>query len=132
MKRFQFAKLVRDRIPEHLESDGQVIEGKKILDDEGFIQELRKKVIEEATELAAARTAEEMKEELADVQEVVDYLQRALRMTHEEMASYQQKKIAKNGAFEDRVYIEAVGVEEGSRWGKYYAERPQKYPEVKE
>jgi predicted house-cleaning noncanonical NTP pyrophosphatase (MazG superfamily) len=131
MKRFQFAKLVRDRIPEHLGSDGQVIEGKKILDDEAFIQELRKKVIEEATELAAAPTAEEMKEELADVQEVLECLQRALGMTNEEMVAYQQKKIAKNGAFEDRVYIEAVSVEEGSKWGQYYTERPEKYPEAK-
>ncbi len=131
MKQFQFAKLVRDRIPERLESDGQIIEGRKTLDDQEFIRELRKKVIEEAMELAAATTAEEMKEELADVQEVLDRLREALGMTDEEIAAYQQKKVAKNGAFDDRVYIECVSVEEGSKWGEYYAARPEKYPEVK-
>lgn len=130
MKTFLFQKLVRDKIPEHMKTDGQVIDGLMELDDPEFILELQKKVLEEAKELASVKEVEDIKEELADLREVLDYLQKALEMSENDLKARQQRKIAKNGAFDKRWYIHSVSAEEGTQWYNYYRKNNDKYPEV--
>lgn len=131
MKYFRFSKLVRDAIPEQMRSGGQDVRGLRTLSDEEYIHELQRKVVEEAAELGHAQNVDELKEELADAQEVLDCLKMALGMTTEEVSAYQQKKVAKNGGFASRLYIESVGAAEDNQWYDYYVANPDKYPEVK-
>lgn len=130
MKRFQLKKLVRDKIPDHMQAQGQIIEDLMELDDPEFILELQEKVLEESKELSAAKEIEDIKEEIADLREVLDYLQKALEMTEDEVKAYQQRKVAKNGGFDKRWYVESVRVEEGTQWCKYYMKDREKFPEI--
>lgn len=69
----EYPKLVRDRIPEIIEANGQkaVIE---VLDDAGYELYLRKKLLEEAAEFADAETDAHLGEEAADLLEVAEAL----------------------------------------------------------
>lgn len=53
MRKFKFAKLVRDKIPGNMKRDGQkaVV---KVLADEDYLLELKRKILEEASELVKA------------------------------------------------------------------------------
>ncbi len=131
MRYFKFTKLVRDKIVEHMKSNNQESFGVRVLDNEEYIKELSKKVIEEAQELDNVTNLEELKEELADVQEVMDYLRKALGMSDEDIKKYQEKKIEKNGGFDSKFFVDHVGVEDDNQWLDYYLKNPNKYPEIK-
>ncbi|MBN1971101.1 MAG: nucleoside triphosphate pyrophosphohydrolase [Candidatus Delongbacteria bacterium] len=131
MKYFKFAKLVRDKILPHMESNNQIARGARKLSDSEFVQELIKKVLEESNEMINVSDKNELKKELADVYEVLDYLKDVLDLTDEELEDLKKQKRDKNGGFSDRIYIEDVGVEEDNKWYQYYLDNPQKYPEVK-
>jgi predicted house-cleaning noncanonical NTP pyrophosphatase (MazG superfamily) len=94
-------KLVRDNIPEIILRNDGIAHVRRLDDDSEYITELTKKLIEEAHEVAAAPTLEE----LADVREVLDALIKALRHSEEEVQAAQKKKATKNGAFNDRIYL---------------------------
>lgn len=132
MKYFRFAKLVRDNILDHIKADNQTPYGVRRLDDAEFTKELAKKAREEADELAVAVGTEELKKELADVQEVLDHLKKSLKMTDEEVKEYQEQKIIKAGGFAKRIYIESVGLEDNDKWLGHYQAHPDKYPEISE
>jgi len=85
--------------------------------------------LEEAGELVGAAGVEEMREELADVQEVLDCLKKALGVDNADMKKYQEKKILKNGGFKKRIYIESISMEDNNKWIDYYRQRKDKYPE---
>lgn len=131
MRYFKYAKLVRDKILPQMQQNQQVARGVKKLNNEEFINELIKKVLEEASEMRNFTDHEDLKNELADVYEVLDYLKTTLNLTEEELSIRKQQKTNKSGSFNERTYIENVGVEEDNQWLKYYCENPQKYPEIK-
>ena len=131
MRYFRFEKLVRDSIVVHMEENNQKPTGVRTLSDEEFIAELIRKVIEEAKEMKGAMDREELKEEIADVFEVLDYLKEVLNLSNSEMEEIKEDKIEKNGGFSSRTYIEKVGVTEDNKWFQYYLDNPDKYPEVK-
>jgi len=98
-----YKKLVRDKIPEIIKADG----GKpvtRILGDEEYLIALIEKLKEELAEFAAEFSAEE----LADIQEVVHALRDAIGKTYEELETIRTKKVAANGAFKDKIFLEAV------------------------
>ncbi|MCA9375330.1 nucleoside triphosphate pyrophosphohydrolase, partial [Candidatus Dojkabacteria bacterium] len=128
---FKFAKLVRDKILPHMEGNNQRARGVRKLSDSEFIKELIKKILEESNEMVNVSDQDELKKELADVYEVLDYLKEALKLTDEELEDLKKRKRDKNGGFSERMYIEDVGVEEDNEWYQYYLDNPEKYPEVK-
>jgi predicted house-cleaning noncanonical NTP pyrophosphatase (MazG superfamily) len=132
MKYFRFAKLVRDNILDHIQTDNQTPYGVRHLDDAELTKELAKKVREEADELVAAVETEELKKELADVQEILDHLKKSLKMTDKEVKKYQEQKIMKAGGFAKRIYIESVGLKDDDKWLSHYQAHPDKYPEISE
>lgn len=97
----QHNKLVRDNIPEIIAKNGGTAHVRRLDDDREYITELTKKLIEEAHEVAAAPSLEE----LADVGEVLDALTKALGYSKDELQSTQEKKATENGAFSERVYL---------------------------
>ena len=77
-----YNKLVRDKIPNIIKNNG----GKpytRILSNEEYIENLKKKLIEECNEVISAKTKEDILEELADTFEVVRSLAKAMGYSYE-------------------------------------------------
>ncbi|HEU0266438.1 MAG TPA: nucleoside triphosphate pyrophosphohydrolase [Candidatus Saccharimonadaceae bacterium] len=101
----EYPKLVRDRIPEIIMmEDGRKVPV-KILNDAEFERRLRQKAIEEATELAEAETDEHLLEEIADVREILDELERFKGFSAEQVKKVQDQKRARRGGFHKRVLM---------------------------
>ncbi|MBQ3298047.1 MAG: nucleoside triphosphate pyrophosphohydrolase [Bacilli bacterium] len=100
-----YDKLVRDRIPEVIESNGD-IPIIRTLGKEEYRRELMWKLQEEVNEVLNANSKEQLIEELADVLEV---LKSIAKLENKSMADVievaQQKKLVKGG-FEKRIYLE--------------------------
>lgn len=103
MKRV-FNKLVRDKIPEKIEENGEYALI-RTLDDEGFMKALNEKLIEEAGEVINAETKDDITEELADLMEVM--LAKALLygVSLEEILKVKKEKKNKKGGFDKRIFL---------------------------
>ena len=98
-----YNKLVRDNIPEIIRNNGE-IPHTSILDDAKYLQELKTKLIEETNEFIES---EEIVE-LADILEVVEFLARAKGSNLDEVLKLKENKASKNGAFEQKIFLEYV------------------------
>ena len=98
MKEYQ--KLIRDRIPEIIDSTGRsaVI---RTLSDEEYPIYLEAKLDEEVGEYHRDKTAEE----LADILEVVYALAANLGVSRDELMEIYQKKHDDRGGFEKRIFL---------------------------
>ncbi len=95
-----FNKLVRDKIPQIIESNGEIAEI-EILDDDRFLKELHKKLFEEAEEFVE----EDSSEELADLMEVLYAIVRLRGLDLNEVEKIRIEKAQKRGAFEKRIFL---------------------------
>jgi predicted house-cleaning noncanonical NTP pyrophosphatase (MazG superfamily) len=100
----EYNKLVRDRIPEIIESSGKKF-STKILSQEEYITELKNKSFEELEEYRDAETREDALEELADLMEIVHALAKSHETSLEEVEEVRLKKAEKRGAFEKRIFL---------------------------
>lgn len=96
-------KLVRDKIPAIIESDGKKCVT-HILSDEEYIAALETKLNEEVTEYQADKNLEEM----ADVLEVLQSICLARGYSLEELEDMRAKKAEERGGFKDKVFLEYV------------------------
>ena len=103
-----FNKLVRDKIPQKIQDNGEVAKT-EILNDERFLQELHKKLFEEAGEFVE----EDSVEELADLMEVIYAIARLRGIDWKEMEKVRQEKAQKRGAFEKRIFL--IETEKGEK-----------------
>ena len=99
--KYTYNKLLRDKIPENIDS----MEGRKanwrIMDDEEYIKELNKKLLEEAHEFIEENAVEE----LADIMEVIQSIMKAKNISYEELKKVQALKREQKGGFYNRVYL---------------------------
>jgi predicted house-cleaning noncanonical NTP pyrophosphatase (MazG superfamily) len=130
MKYFKLDKLVRDKILDSMKETKQHPRGVKILNDQEYVSELIKKIIEETNEMGAAQTKDELEEEIADVQDILNNVKRVLKLSEQKIRQLQKKKIAQNGNFKKRIYIKDVGVEEDSMFYQNYNTHSEKFPVV--
>lgn len=101
----EYPKLVRDRIPEIImEEDGRKVQV-EVLDDAGFEERLRQKAVEEAVELSEAENDMHLLEEIADLRELLDELQRLKGFSDEEVKTVQDEKRQKRGGFGKRLLM---------------------------
>lgn len=98
-----YNKLVRDKIPELIESDGKKCIT-HILSEKEYIAALETKLNEEVAEYLADKTLEEM----ADVLEVLRAICIARGYAFEELEQLRAKKTAKKGGFEEKIFLEYV------------------------
>ena len=98
-----YNKLVRDKIPEIIKTDGAK-PVTRILNDKEYLDALIEKLKEEIAEFIEDFSAEE----LADIQEVIYALGDAIGKTHRELEIIRTSKADKNGIFRDRIYLERV------------------------
>ncbi|MBD1222142.1 nucleoside triphosphate pyrophosphohydrolase [Virgibacillus halodenitrificans] len=99
-----YHKLVRDRIPEIIQSTGKELKT-EILNDARYIEELKKKLTEEVTEYQEATSDEEALEELADVLELMHALAKQHGATIDEVEKIRKDKAEKRGAFNEKIYL---------------------------
>lgn len=95
-----YNKLVRDRIPEMIEAQGETPHI-RILEQEEFLQHLEEKVDEEVGEYHRDKNAEE----LADILEVVFALAEANGCSRAELMEVYQKKHDARGGFGKRIFL---------------------------
>ena len=107
MEKIFYKKLVRDRIPEIIESNGDVCET-KILGDEEFQTELKKKLVEEAKEVLTS-PQEKLSDELADVLEIVNTLAISNGLSLKEIEIIRENKMEKRGGFGKKIFLEWSG-----------------------
>lgn len=105
-----FNKLVRDKIPQKIQDNGEVAKT-EILNDERFLQELHKKLFEETEEFVE----EDSVEELADLMEVIYAIARLRGIDMKYVEKIRQEKAQKRGAFEKRIFL--IETEKGDENG---------------
>ena len=89
------------------------------------------KLHEEADEVHAAATKEELIEEIADVQQIIDDLLMHSDISVADLKVVQTAKREKKGGFSKGIYIEKVYMpNDDDKWAAYCRKNPEKYPEV--
>ena len=105
--RYTYNKLVRDKIPENIDSEPGRKSQYRILNDNEYLTELNKKVLEEANEFIEENSIEE----LGDLMEVINAIMKLKGYKLEEVYKVMKDKADRKGVFEDRVYLEYVDEE---------------------
>ena len=105
MARVYYNKLVRDRIKEKIEGNGESCEVRAIEDSAEFQQELLKKVAEEATALARTRSREEFLDEYADLMVVLDTLTAELELSEAEVSLALKENLERKGGYRERHFL---------------------------
>lgn len=104
-----YNKLVRDKIPEIIENDGEkpIV---RVLNDNEYKKELEKKLKEEYAEFLIAEKKSERLEELADMLEVI----RTLALLEDEDIQFiidiMDKKREKRGGFTKKLFLEKTKI----------------------
>lgn len=102
-----YNKLVRDRIPQIIEADGSTPHV-EVLDNERYIEELKNKFVEEATEVRSATTKEEIIEELADMSELAIALREAYDVDAGTVEAKRIEKELSRGGFKEGLFLKSV------------------------
>jgi len=101
------AKLVRDRIPEIIEKNGKK-PVTHIANDNEYWDKLKLKLQEEVDEVLEDGTEDEVKEELADVLEVIKAICEFRKVNKKELESLREKKAKERGGFKDKIILDKV------------------------
>ena len=97
----KYNKLIRDRIPEIIkEKGGRAIT--HIADDKEYWEKLKEKIKEEVEEFLA----ENNKEELADILEVIYAICDFKEFDKEEIERIRKEKAEKRGGFKDKIILD--------------------------
>ena len=99
-----YNKLVRDKIPGIILSNGAKNCQTRVLGDEEYLDSLNKKLQEELKEYLESGEIEE----LADLEEVLRAILDAKKVDYNEFEKVRQSKVDKRGAFKDRIFLESV------------------------
>lgn len=98
-----YSKLVRDRIPEIIESDGKTCVA-ETLSDARYLEMLDAKLNEELSEYQESKFLEE----LADLLEVMRAVVKARGWTLEDLERTRADKVTKRGGFEKKILLKEV------------------------
>lgn len=127
---FKVDKLIRDKLPQIMRASGiQVFE--RAMEKDEYLKRLKDKLLEEAKEVIASGSEKEMREELADLLEVMLSLAKAYGMEFADIQQAAEQKRADKGGFDNRIYNAFAPIEAGNPSLGYYRARPDQYPEVK-
>lgn len=99
-----FNKLVRDKVPEIIEEEGNYTLIRKLSDEE-FENALNNKLLEEASEVISATKKEDIKEELSDLLEVMLAKAKLYDISMSEIEECRINKKEIKGTFEDRIFL---------------------------
>ena len=94
-------KLVRDKIPDICRQHGEVPETRVLTDDAEYLSALTDKLCEEAAEVRAKPSLEE----LADTLEVVHSIGKTLGYSVDDLETARLRKASKRGGFDTRTFL---------------------------
>lgn len=103
MKNIEYHKLVRDRIPEIIETSGKTCTV-EILSDEDYLRMIDAKLDEELAEYHKDQNIEE----LADLLEVIYAATKARGYSIEQLETVRSEKAANRGAFDKKILLKEV------------------------
>lgn len=97
----KYNKLVRDKIPEYIESVGTkpVFH---IADEEEYWSKLKEKLLEEAKEFCESESIEE----IADICEVINAICDYKKFEKKNIETVREKKVAARGAFKKKIILD--------------------------
>lgn len=104
-KESEYPKLVRDKIPEIIESETGQKAKTRIMEDEEYKKFLLKKIEEETQELANAKDREHIAEELADIMELIDTILKVNKLDLQEVRNIQKSKSEIRGGFKRKILL---------------------------
>lgn len=96
----EFNKLVRDKIPRKIQQGGESVRVAR-LDGDQLLRVLREKLVEEAYEALASSDHDEIIDELADVEEVIEGILKHLKVKRKELHDRKKAKYDKAGGFDE-------------------------------
>lgn len=102
--KYTYNKLVIDKIPEQIDNEPGRQSHYRILNNDEYLIELNKKVLEEANEFVEENSIEE----LADLIEVIKAIMKLKGYTKEDVYKAMQSKSEKKGAFNSQIYLEYI------------------------
>lgn len=105
--RYTYNKLVRDKIPENIDSEIGRKCKYRILNDTEYLQELNRKVLEEANEFIEENSIEE----LGDLMEVLNAIMTLKGYNMEDIKKVMKAKEYQKGAFKNKIFLEYVDEE---------------------
>lgn len=111
MRRYQFDKLVRSKIPPRMKDEGVVINSNS-LSKSDYLFQLKKKIIEGAKEVYDTNSKTDLIIELSDVMEVIHTIAKENQISLHEIGIAQAKKREINGHFSRENYINYIDVSE--------------------
>lgn len=103
MRKFYHKKLIRDKIPELIEANKDKYEV-RVMDDDEFKRELKRKLIEEAKEVKGAKRSELLKE-LADVLELIKSIAESEDISFEVIEKKRRQRRKERGGFKKRLFL---------------------------
>ena len=106
---YKYNKLVRDKIPQTIEELGKKC-NYYVLNEKEYKQELDKKLLEETNEFIADHSIEEM----ADLMEVIEAIQKSHGLEKDEIERNRLEKGNKKGFFNDKLYLVDVQEEQNN------------------
>ena len=130
-RKFKTDILVRNNRIQQMQDQGIVV-NYQILDDEQYICELKRKIVEEANEVAVADTIEELSSEIGDVLEVIDHLIDVYKLDIDNIQKLKADKQKRIGKFDKRYKTNFVEIDEDNEAINYYLKKKDKYPEIVE
>lgn len=100
-----YPKLIRDKIPEKIQADGREAEVDIAKTDGEYLKYLLKKMLEESSELQHSLKHGNMREELADIFELIYAILKLKGWSIEDVIETQTEKRKKNGGFDKRLIL---------------------------
>lgn len=100
----KYNKLIRDRILEIIKADGEKSYF-RVLNKKEYLREIKKKILEEAKELAGTKSKKEIINEIVDLQELIDVIIQELGLTKTQIKKQQKVKNKKRGGFKKRLFL---------------------------
>ena len=98
-------KLVRDKIPEIIESQGKIATTKIAKNEEEYYKYLKNKLLEEVNEFIEATESKHIIEELADVLEVLDAIYDFNKIDKKIIQEVKTKKFNERGGFKKKIIL---------------------------
>jgi len=103
-KIIKYNKLIRDRILEIIKEAGKK-PFSRVLNKKEYLEEIKKKITEEAKELVMAKSRKEVINEIVDIQELIDLIISELSLTKSQIKKQQKIKNKKRGGFKKRLFL---------------------------
>ena len=102
-----YNKMIRDNIPEIIAASNKKANVRTLSNDE-FFYELKKKLIEESTELLETSSKEDVIEELADIYELIEFIKKEAGIDEAAVLKFKEEKNKKRGSFIKKLFLESV------------------------